>query len=204
MMMSVVGAFWRILMIRKFILPSVLLASVAWALGGCEMADAHRHAEMFASTKTAIAVLQPTDGNANVKGVIMFENMGDHLHVWGEVSGLAANSTHGFHIHEFGDASSKDGTAAGGHYNPQGEKHQHANIGEANAHAGDLGNIVADGGGTAKIDLHVANVSVAGVKNPVLGRAVVVHANPDDLKSQPAGNAGPRIAVGVIGVRKKP
>jgi Cu-Zn family superoxide dismutase len=182
----------------------MLLLSGAFLLGGCEMMHAHDHGEAWASVKSAIAVLQPTDGNPNVKGVIMFEDMGDHLHVWGEVSGLAPNSTHGFHIHEFGDASARDGMSSGGHYNPEGAAHQHANIGEPMAHAGDLGNITADAGGIAKIDLRAKSISVAKMKNPVIGRAVVVHANPDDLKSQPAGNAGPRIAVGVIGVKKNP
>ena len=188
---------------KKLLLPSMVLAVSAFCFGGCE-AMAHKHAESWASIRNAIAVLQPTDGNPNVKGTIFFATMGDHVHIWGEVSGLAPSSTHGFHIHEFGDASAKDGAAAGGHYNPAGATHEHGNIGAPKNHAGDLGNITADASGTAKIDLHVHGISIAHLTNPILGRGVVVHANPDDLKTQPAGNAGPRIAVGIIGIRKNP
>ncbi|HVT81513.1 MAG TPA: superoxide dismutase family protein [Phycisphaerae bacterium] len=177
--------------------------SAAMLLGGCEMDHHDQHANMWASVNKAVAVLQPTKAsNSSVSGVVWFENMGDHVHVMGTVSGLAPNSVHGFHIHEFGDASSPDGTSAGGHYNPEGAAHSHGEINGAMSHAGDLGNITADAGGNAKIDVMVHGISIAGMKDPIVGRGLVVHGNPDDLKSQPAGNAGPRIAVGVIGIAK--
>ena len=189
---------------KKFLLGSVLLVSSALYLGGCDMMPANHHTSMWSTVTHAVAVLQPTAGNTAVKGTINFEQVADGVHVTGEVSGLAPNSTHGFHIHEFGDASAADGTAAGGHYNPEGAAHQHADLGTPNAHAGDMGNIKADASGTAKIDLTVKGISIAGMMDPIIGRGVVVHAGTDDLKTQPTGNSGARIAVGVIGVKKNP
>jgi Cu-Zn family superoxide dismutase len=145
----------------------------------------------------AIAVLVPTEGS-KVAGTITFTKTADGVHVEGEVTGLTAGK-HGFHIHEFGDTSSKDGKAAGGHFNPTGETHG-APDGEHH-HAGDFGNIEADASGVAKVNITSKALSFAGPSS-ILGRGVVVHAKEDDLKSQPAGNAGDRVAVGVIGVAK--
>jgi Cu-Zn family superoxide dismutase len=180
---------------------AVGLLSAGLMLGGCEKEHREAHANMWASVTHAVAVLQPTAGNS-VAGTLMFEQMGDHVHITGTITGLAPGSVHGFHIHEFGDASSKDGMAAGGHYNPEGASHMHGEMNGAMSHAGDLGNVTADSTGTATVDLMAHGISIAGMKDPIIGRGVVLHANPDDLKSQPAGNAGPRIAVGVIGIAK--
>jgi Cu-Zn family superoxide dismutase len=87
--------------------------------------------------------------------------------------------------------------SAGGHYNP--ENHPHALPDSSNRHAGDLGNLQADDQGKAHYEITVDNISVAGTKNPIIGRGVIVHAKPDD-GGQPVGNAGGRIACGVIGV----
>ena len=90
--------------------------------------------------------------------------------------------------------------STGPHFNPEG--HDHGGPDTAKRHAGDLGNIKADKNGVAKV-----NTKAAGLRlHFILGRSLVVHADPDDLKSQPAGNAGARIGVGVIGIAeiKKP
>ena len=148
---------------------------------------------------SAVATLQPTQGN-QAKGVVHFTQQGaDAVHVVGDLEGLKPNAKHAFHIHEFGDVSAPDGASAGGHFNPDG--HQHGGPGAAQHHAGDLGNAQTDGQGKAHVDMVLHGVSVCGA-NAVLGRSVVVHDKEDDLASQPAGNAGARIAVGVIGVGK--
>ena len=88
--------------------------------------------------------------------------------------------------------------SAGGHYNP--EKHPHALPDTTEKrHAGDLGNLQADSNGKVHHEITVKNVTIAGTKNPIIGRGVIVHAKVDD-GGQPVGNAGPRIACGVIGV----
>ena len=190
---------------KKLLAASLLLGASTLFLGGCDMAGHAHHTEMWANVKTAVATLQPTSGNT-IKGVITFEQVADGVHVTGQVTGLAANSVHGIHIHEFGDASADNGSAAGGHYNPEG--HPHGDPMDGPHHAGDLGNLNADGTGTAKIDETIKGISVAGMVNPIIGRGVVVHANKDDFTSPAApatpGNSGARMAVGVIGIKKAP
>jgi superoxide dismutase, Cu-Zn family len=161
-------------------------------------ADTKAHAGGWAAMNHAVAVIYPTAGN-QCSGVVRFQQIGDTVKVVAEISGLKPNQQHGFHIHEFGDASSSDGLATGGHYNPEG--HAHALPNTATRHAGDFGNLQADANGKARMEFTVANISIAGLRNPVLGRGVIVHANPDD-GSQPVGNAGPRIGQGVIGLAK--
>jgi Cu-Zn family superoxide dismutase len=159
-------------------------------------AQADRHASPFSGIDTAVAVLHPTAGN-DTHGSITFTQRGDQLHIAGTVHGLTPGQDHGFHVHEFGDVTADDGTATGGHYNPGG--HDHALPHGQPRHAGDLGNITANEQGVATLDITVDNLSVAGTTNPVLGRGLIVHAQPDD-GGQPTGNAGARIAQGVIGI----
>jgi superoxide dismutase, Cu-Zn family len=154
-----------------------------------------------AADTSAVAVLVPTAGNA-ISGTVVFSPMAGGLHVHAHVEGLAPNSSHGFHIHQFGDLRSTDGTSAGGHYNPAG--HAHGAPGAAEHHAGDLGNLTANAAGVADLDLDLPGISVNDGPQQIAGRAVVVHITTDDLTSQPVGNAGARIAVGVIGVAAPP
>lgn len=159
-----------------------------------EKEHAHEHAaEMVDMPKAAVAVLASTSGS-DVKGVIMLKQEDGYVHLTGKVINLEPGE-HGFHIHEFGDLTKADGTAAGGHFNPDG--HEHGAPG-AESHVGDLGNITADDSGVAKIDTKAKGLKL----HIVLGRSLVVHAKADDLKSQPSGAAGPRVGVGVIGIAK--
>lgn len=141
--------------------------------------------------------LQPTEGN-KVSGTVTFTRLADgKIRINAEVSGLSPDSEHAMHIHEFGDLSATDGTATGGHYNPEG--HDHGLPGNEVRHAGDFGNLKTDGGGKAEFELVVDNITLNGAKNPIIGRGMIVHADVDD-GGQPTGNAGARIAQGVIGV----
>ncbi|WP_233200345.1 superoxide dismutase family protein [Blastopirellula marina] len=169
------------------------VALAAAALLGAEHEHAE-HAHAAAAPKTAIAVLIPTEGNS-VQGVLHMKMVGESLEITGQVKGLKPGE-HGFHIHEFGDLSAADGTSAGGHFNPSG--HDHGGPDSADHHAGDLGNITADDKGIATV-----NKVSKGLTIPmIVGRTFVVHAGVDDLKSQPSGDSGPRVAVGVIGYAK--
>ncbi|PYQ00875.1 MAG: superoxide dismutase family protein [Acidobacteria bacterium] len=157
-------------------------------------------AAAFAAEKPAthgIAVLIPGK-DSKVAGTVHFKKEAGGVRVTGTVTGLAAGN-HGFHIHEFGDCSAADFTSAGGHFNPAGNPH--AGPKDAKRHEGDMGNIEAAAGGSATIDYLDAELGFEGVKS-ILGRGVIVHANPDDFKTQPTGNAGGRVACGVIGVAK--
>jgi Cu-Zn family superoxide dismutase len=121
--------------------------------------------------------------------------MGNHLMFVADIDGLAPKTTHGFHIHEKGDLSAPDLKSAGGHFNPTKEKHGGPD--SAHHHAGDLGNLTADDAGHAHLEGMVMDVSLGG-ENSILDRSVIIHAKADDLKSQPAGDSGARIAGGVI------
>lgn len=149
------------------------------------------------SNKAAVAVLIPTVGNA-VTGVVRFTQVDGGVRVVADVSGLKPG-THGFHIHEFGDISAADGMSAGGHLNPGHAKHGAPDAAER--HEGDLGNLKADDNGHASADYIDTVISLNGPTS-IIGRGVIVHADADDLKSQPVGNAGKRVAAGVIGVAK--
>ena len=148
-------------------------------------------------TVKGIAVLVSTKGHA-VSGVIRFETVKDGTHIVADITGLTPGN-HGFHIHEFGDCSAEDGTSAGGHFNPGGM--QHSSPGSKERHAGDLGNIVADNDGKAHLDVVDPMIVLTGM-NSVIGRSVVIHEKEDDLKTQPTGAAGARLACGVIGISK--
>ena len=163
--------------------------------------SAHKKAahKGFRGIKEAVAVVNPTAGN-EAEGTVRFIRKDHKIHVVAHVEGLSANAKHAIHIHEFGDCSSGDGKSAGGHYNPEGLSH--ASPDDEERHAGDLGNLTANENGTAHYELSVDNITLGGRKNPIIGRAVIIHAGEDDLKSQPTGDAGARIACGVIGIPK--
>jgi Cu-Zn family superoxide dismutase len=145
----------------------------------------------------AIAVLHPTTGS-NVAGTVTFTASGDQVKVVADISGLTPGK-HGFHIHEFGDCSDPKAASAGGHFNPT--NHQHGAPDAENRHAGDLGNIEADASGKAHVDLTDRMMKLAG-PDSIVGHAVIVHEKADDLKTQPTGDAGGRLACGVIGIAK--
>jgi Cu-Zn family superoxide dismutase len=162
------------------------LALVGWLLiGGCSSGPT--------APGKLRCDLQPTTGST-VSGWVTFETMADHVHVRAEVKGLTPGR-HGFHIHERGDCSSGDGTSAGGHFNPAGAAH--AGPDAAKRHVGDLGNLEADDAGIARYDQMDMVIRLSG-EHSILGRAVIVHADEDDLTSQPTGAAGARVACGVI------
>ena len=120
------------------------------------------------------------------------------MKVVADLTGLTPGK-HGFHIHEFGDCSSPDGKAAGGHFNPG--KSPHAGHDATPRHVGDLGNIEADSSGKAHLELTDKMMTMSG-ENSIIGRGLIVHEKADDLKTQPTGDAGGRVACGVIGVAK--
>ncbi|MFK2824766.1 superoxide dismutase family protein [Bacillus sp. B190/17] len=107
---------------------------------------------------------------------------------------------HGFHIHETGKCDGPAFESAGGHFNPTGASHGMDH--EKGSHAGDLPNLEVGEDGTVKTEVTAEHVTlVSGEENSLLdedGSALVIHAKPDDGKSQPAGDAGDRIACGVI------
>jgi len=144
----------------------------------------------------ATAQLQPTTGNAT-SGSVSFIQKGNKVLVSGEIRGLKPNAEHGFHVHEKGDCASGDGMSAGGHFNPTGAPHGAHGMGMH--HTGDLPSLKADAGGIARFNFESGSLAVGSGVTNIVGRGLIVHRDPDDYKTQPTGNAGPRLACAVIG-----
>ena len=151
---------------------------------------------MGAKGPSAVANLQPTKGN-DAKGTVTFSQAGDVVHVSANISGLKPNATHGFHVHEKGDCSSGDGMSTGGHFNPGGKPHGHGGTAPEH-HAGDMPNLKADANGKASATFSLATLTVGSGATDVVGRGLIIHRDADDYKTQPTGNAGPRLACAVI------
>lgn len=145
------------------------------------------------SGPSATAELSGRSG-ASVSGSVRFTEVGGKLRVEARVAGLTPGE-HGFHVHEVGDCSAADATSAKGHFNPAGKQHGHH--GGSERHGGDMPNLLADASGNADFRADVSGLTLNG-QTSVVGRSVVIHADPDDYKSQPAGNSGKRVACGVI------
>ena len=175
-------------------MKNLLMVLMSMTLAYCS--NVRMFAAEGAAVQQAVAVIHPTAGQ-QCHGVVRFTQDGDSVKVVADLEGLTPRQKHAFHIHQYGDCSAPDGISAGGHYNPEG--HQHGLPSTESRHAGDLGNVEADEQGKAHYEITVNNVSVAGQKNPIIGRGVIVHAKPDD-GGQPVGNAGSRIGCGVIGI----
>ena len=143
---------------------------------------------------SAVANLEPTKGN-EAKGTLSFTQVGVKVRVSATVTGLRPGAEHGFHVHEKGDCSSGDGMSAGGHYNPAGKPHGPQ---AGDHHAGDMPNLKADGYGKATASFELSGVSIGSGSSDLVGRGLIVHRDPDDYKTQPTGNAGPRLACAVI------
>jgi Cu-Zn family superoxide dismutase len=182
---------------RKFFSAAPVLLALAFGWFGCAKQQEGTPAQPEASITKAVAVLSPTAGNT-ASGVVTFTKEAGGVRVVANITGVPAGD-HGFHVHEFGDCSAPDGTAAGGHFNPTGMSH--AGPTAEQRHVGDLGNVTADDQGSVALDYVDTHLAFSGA-NSIIGRGLILHANPDDLASQPTGNAGGRIACGVIGVAK--
>jgi Cu-Zn family superoxide dismutase len=153
---------------------------------------------MSVRSPAATAQLAPTQGN-RVAGTVSFVQRGETVQVDARVIGLTPGP-HGFHIHERGNCTAADASSAGNHFNPAGT--EHGGPQGAPRHGGDLGNLEADANGVAVYSVQVTGISLETGEESIIGRAVIVHASADDMKSQPAGNAGARQACGLISKSK--
>lgn len=180
----------------KLALPVLLAAAVA----GCASAPPPRPQTPVVRPgvlRHAVANLAPASGTL-VSGRLLLETADGGVRIHGDIGGLRPGSAHGFHVHETGDCSTVDASSAGGHFNPDGKPHGRA--GQGAHHAGDADNLVADANGVAHVDVLLRGASLADGGHDINGRALIVHAAQDDYASQPAGNAGARVACGVIRV----
>jgi Cu-Zn family superoxide dismutase len=138
--------------------------------------------------------------DSKATGKVTFTSEGGKVHMKVEMEGLTPG-THAIHLHEKGDCSAADASSAGGHWNPTTENH--GQWGHAPFHHGDIGNLVADANGKAVLHFSTELWTIGdGKPSDILGHAVVVHAKEDDFTTQPTGNAGGRVACGVIAKKK--
>ena len=193
-------AEWRFRIVERFDeeVRDALGDLVAAALDMAEdalPADAQRRERIMEEVEIptlAVVKLRPTEGH-QAEGTILLRQTEDGVHLYGEVRGLEPGPR-GFHIHEYGDLRGPDGAMAGGHFDP--DDLPHGAPGDEEHHAGDMGNIEADENGVAQVDIRAPWLTL----HVVIGRSLIVHAEEDDLVTQPTGDAGARAAMGVIGI----
>ena len=173
-------------MMKRISLSAVALGALA--LAACHSMDG-------GTGQKASATLDSRSGS-NAKGTVNFVWQGQDVIVSATFTGLKPNAEQGFHVHEKGDCSAPDATSAGGHFNPDAKAH--GMPGSGMNHAGDMPNIKSDASGNAVYSAKLSGFAVNTGPNGIVGKSVVVHRDPDDYKSQPAGNSGPRIACGLI------
>lgn len=151
--------------------------------------------------KAAKVELAPTTkSKSKVKGTISFKEVDGGVEITAEIEGLKPRQQHAWHIHETGDCSAPDATSAGAHFNP--ENHAHGGPEADQRHAGDFGNLTADKAGKATATVTMKGITIAEGPTSIVGKGFIIHAKKDDLKTQPTGNAGDRIACGVIAVEE--
>jgi Cu-Zn family superoxide dismutase len=168
--------------------PAIVLSALSVALlGACATT---------VSGPSASADLLARSGST-VSGTVGFSETDGRLRVEAKVTGLTPGE-HGFHVHEAGDCSAPDASSAKGHFNPMSKAHGHHTSDEH--HGGDMPNLIADAQGVALYRAELRGLTLSGPTG-VVGRSIVIHADADDYKSQPAGNSGKRIACGVIAAR---
>jgi len=180
--------------IQKTLLSIIVIMAMSFAFSTNTAFAQDKH--KMPVTK-AVCVLYPTQGN-KVSGTITFTPSDKGVRVVVDIHGLTQGK-HGFHIHECGDCTAADGSSAGGHFNPMGASH--GSPMDMSRHMGDMGNIEVDSKGDAHLDYYDTMISLSG-EYSIIGRAIIVHKDEDDMKTQPTGNSGARIACGVIGISK--
>jgi len=170
-------------MSRNWTVAAVAVAGFAVGWPGSAWAAERARAELMARSGSQVA------------GEVTFEEGKGGVLVRVNARGVSPGE-HAIHVHEKGDCSAPDGTSAGGHFNPL--KKPHGGPGDKERHAGDLGNVTADGAGNVKFESLFAGITLGKGPTAIVGKSVILHAKRDDMKTQPTGDAGGRIACGIV------
>ncbi|WP_150291894.1 superoxide dismutase family protein [Sphingobium estronivorans] len=171
-------------------LPLAALASACATPAASSAEPASRTAPMAHATLLA--------GDGAARGTAMVTEAADGLHVMVKAQGLTPGM-HAVHIHATGACTGPDFTSAGGHWNPT--SHKHGKDNPQGMHMGDMPNMIAGADGAGELEYVIPGGAIRGGATPLLdsdGAAVVIHAQADDYKTDPAGNAGGRVACGVL------
>ena len=177
---------------KIYLLPFIVLSLAACAHKAEEKPVEATPAAAPAPTISKAQAVIKGSGKSKVKGVVHFTEENGKTTIEVIAEGIKSGP-HGFHIHE-GKECVGDFTSAGGHFNPSTKTHGDNDVAH---HAGDLGNITADKNKKVTQTITTESLTMAGADS-IIGRAVIIHADRDDLKSQPAGNSGKRIGCGII------
>lgn len=184
-------------MMKASILRAATALAAAATLAACSSTSPNAPNPRTVATaplNAAVGVPQPNP-QSPVQGAISFSELRGIVSVSGTVTGLKPNAAHAFHVHENGDCSAPDFSSAGSHFNPTGTPHgQH---GSGLHHLGDMPPLMADASGTAQVSFNSQTLTLRG-PNSIIGKSIIVHRDPDDFNAQPVGNAGPRLACGII------
>ena len=148
--------------------------------------------------KSAMATLAPAS-KSKVSGTISFKEVDGGVEVTANLEGLKPGD-HAYHVHEKGDCSAPDATSAGGHFNPGG--HAHGSPDAEAHHEGDFGNLTAGKDGKATKTFVMKGITLDASPTSIVGKGFIVHEKADDFKTQPTGNAGGRVACGVIAIQE--
>lgn len=178
----------------------VLIVTATAALAGCAHTGTSL-GKVHSGPPAIIATTQLLGANGELRGTATLTQLAAATQVRARVEGLAPG-TYAIHLHAVGKCEGPKFASAGGHFNPTMTKHGKDN--PLGPHLGDLPNIVVAAGGTGTLDFTVAGLMLVGGTAPLLdadGAAVMVHAGPDDYKTDPSGNSGDRIACGTLAAR---
>ncbi|MDO5288327.1 MAG: superoxide dismutase family protein [Pseudomonadota bacterium] len=173
----------------------LIAAAVAMTACASRTPDEANPRTQASARLAAAAVVPQPNPQSPVAGTVNFSQVRDIVSVNGTVTGLKPNAAHGFHVHEKSDCSAPDFSSAGGHFNPTGQPH--GAHGKGAHHLGDMPPLMADAHGTATISFNSQSLKLRG-PHSIMGKAIIVHRDPDDPTHQPVGNAGPRLACAVI------
>lgn len=173
----------------KYYLPFVLFALVGCSNTKDQSGAAREELPPIAQA----SLISPTK---EVSGGVTFKQQGDQVLATIIIKGLKKNSTHGIHIHENGVCRAPDYKSAGSHFSP--EEMKHGDPEHKKHHLGDLGNITADNKGVATKDILIDSPQFKVEVQSLVDRSVILHSGADDLKTQPSGDSGARMACGVI------
>jgi Cu-Zn family superoxide dismutase len=171
---------------KVLIFPLLILSLAAIAMAA-DNAVKSAHADIMNAQGVKIGAAKLTAAPDGVKAVVT-------------VSQLTPGE-HGIHIHNVGKCEGPAFTTAGGHFNPTSAHHGVNNTQEPHPHVGDLANLTVDESGKAKTTITIAGATLGDGANSLFhegGTSLVIHAKADDLKSDPSGNSGDRVACGVI------
>lgn len=172
----------------------IIFSILSLSILSCSAVEKQETKVLYDKDTRAVSDLHSST-NEKLTGLMKVKDEGENLKIEIEVLGLKPSSKHGIHIHENGICEGPYYKTSGDHFNPY--KHAHGKPESKLRHIGDMGNIDTDANGAGKKVIILPKEKMDDL-NLIIGKSVLLHAGADDLKTQPSGNSGDRIACGLI------